>query len=272
MITQEHQLQLKNAALYQNKETIERVFHKVIKEEICSINNISDVAVSYMDILVNQIAAPSKVDVRVVETNDKQKKEKVSLFKVQEIMTGLSFLVVALTTSELGLLWGIILSCIFIACLFWKKQKKDAYMQQQNKTDFIIEERVDVEELIERAEKIATSFRHVAGCLLSPVGTTLQKPLHENYSNVVRWIQRLYSDCEEFDEKTQNYIRKRLKAIASQCYYDIACFDGDNSSLFEKERQQGRTTIYMAFPAIIYRKTGKVVVPGILLVPSDFKA
>lgn len=44
-------------------------------------------------------------------------------------------------------------------------------------------------------------------------------------------------------------------------------YNGDNENLFEKEFDNELTAVEMHFPAIIYNKTGKVVLSGKIFVP-----
>ena len=78
----------------------------------------------------------------------------------------------------------------------------------------------------------------------------------------------VYADAMDFDEKARNYLLKRIVTVAHDIYYDVVVYNGNNENLFEKETDCELDTVKMYSPSIIYNKTGKVVIPGKIFVPS----
>lgn len=87
------------------------------------------------------------------------------------------------------------------------------------------------------------------------------------YPNVVRWLQNAYVDSEDFDSRSKEYFKKRIKSLLGQCYYDVVAFDGTNENLFETELTSRISEPVMEMPAIVDVKTDKLVLPGKLFFP-----
>lgn len=72
----------------------------------------------------------------------------------------------------------------------------------------------------------------------------------------------------DFDGEARKYLLKRIVNIAYANYYDVVEYNGDNENLFEKETDSELDAVKMNSPAVIYNKTGKVILPGKIFVPS----
>lgn len=93
------------------------------------------------------------------------------------------------------------------------------------------------------------------------------QPLFLCYPNVVKWLQNAYADSEDFDSRSKEYLRKRIKSVLGQCYYSVVVFDGTNENLFETELTSRISEPTMEMPAIVDVKTDKLLLPGKLFFP-----
>ena len=116
--------------------------------------------------------------------------------------------------------------------------------------DYIVR---NLRELLEKEEMPVTAF---------------SRPLFECYPNVVKWLQNLYADSEDFDSRTKEYIKKRVKSLLEQCCYSVVVFDGKNEDWFETELTSHISEPTMEMPAIVDVKKGKLVLPGKLFFPD----
>lgn len=91
-------------------------------------------------------------------------------------------------------------------------------------------------------------------------------PLHEDYPNVLKWFRKAYADAQNFSKEEKDYLTKRIKNILYANYYDLK--DSGEINVFEREVDSYIKAPVLNSPAIINNKTGDVVLPGKIFIPS----
>lgn len=91
-------------------------------------------------------------------------------------------------------------------------------------------------------------------------------PLHEDYPNVIQWFQKVYESAQDFSKEEKDYLTKRIKKILYANYYDLK--DSGEINVFEREVDSYIKAPVLNSPAIINNKTGDVVLPGKIFIPS----
>ena len=129
-------------------------------------------------------------------------------------------------------------------------------------------------------EQLSVDIEKVVG-MLEDVVDTLQQPRQEQptkalplmdcYPNVIRWLQNLYVDSVELEEKQQDRIKRSVQTLLRQCYYEIVDYDGTNLDFFQTDRSSLVDTTTQLVPAIVDSRSGKMVVPGSVLFTMDAK-
>lgn len=274
MITKEHQDLLRKAVATNEGEKINSAFQKVLKEEFRAIQGLNPVAQEYLCELAKLIVVPFKIEVSISQDEDSVAPQK-SGEGLKSMMASLIALVgVSVIADEYGKLWGISIS-IVLAVLAFFVAKKSAAKKVSNEIiqpKFSMVKTYDVNALIELVENLVKEIKGLVSELVdlntdnSPVAIKL--PLHENYPIILKWLQMVYADAVDFDVDAKTYLLKRIVKIAHYIYYDVVVYDGNNENLFEKETDSELDSVKMYSPAIIYNKTGKVVLPGKIFVPS----
>lgn len=272
MITKEHQDLLRKAVATNEGEKIKSAFQKVLKEEFRAIQGLNQVAQDYLCELAKLIVVPFKTEVSISQDEDSVENPK-SGEGLKSMMAFLIALVgVSIIADECGKLWGIGIS-IVLAVLAFFVAKKSAAKKVSNEIiqpKFSIVKTYDANALIELAENLVKETKGLVSELvdLNTESTVVQLPLHECYINILTWLQMVYADAMDFDEESKTYLLKRIAKIAHYNFYDVVVYDGNNENLFEKETDSELDSVKMYSPAIIYNKTGKVVLPGKIFVPS----
>lgn len=273
MITNEHQELLRKVVATNEKEKIKSTFRKVLKEEFGAINGLNPVAQEYLGELAKLIVVPSKIEVNISQNEEPEEKQ-ASNGGLQHLLVSLIALVgVSVIGDKFGMEWGICLSVVLaiLAFFFVKKGagKKTPNAVEQPKASVV--ETYDENELIELVANLGNEMKGLLRELVdfnTDKNTTVQQPLHECYPDILQWFQMVYADALFFDEKSRDYLLKRIVNIVYSNYYDVVEYNGDNGNLFEKEAVCDFDEVKMYLPSIIYRKTGIVVFPGKIFVPS----
>lgn len=271
MITQEHQELLHKAVATNEKETVCSAFQKVLKEEFGAIRGLNQVAQDYLCDLAKQIVIPSKTEVEI--SQDEEPKQPVSNGLLHFVFSLIALVGVSVVGAKVGLVLGICLAIIVSALAFFvaKKYAKKGVQDVISYPKPSVREIFNEDTLMELANGIVKAMKGLADELVDmrPVGGTASMlPLHECYLNVLKWLQMVYADALDFDEETRKYLLKRVGNIAEQCYYNVVEYDGKNENLFDKQEDYRLEENKMNAPAIIYSKTGKVILPGVMFVPS----
>lgn len=273
MITNEHQELLRKAVATNEKEKIKSTFRKVLKEEFGAINGLNPVAQEYLGELAKLIVVPSKIEVNISQNEEPEEKQ-ASNGGLQHLLVSLIALVgVSVIGDKFGMEWGIGLSVVLaiLAFFFVKKgaEKKTPNVVEQPKVSVV--ETYDENVLIELVDNLGNEMKGLVRDFVdlnTDKSTTVQIPLHECYPNVLEWLQMVYADAIDFDEESRNYLLKRIVNIAHSVYYDVVVYNDSNANFFEREIYSKLDSVRMYSPAIIYNKTGKVVLPGKIFVPS----
>ena len=94
-------------------------------------------------------------------------------------------------------------------------------------------------------------------------------PLYECYPNVLKWLQMVYADAQDFSKPEKDYLLTRIKKIANSCYYNVKS-SGDMGG-FERVTILKNKAPELFSPSIIDNRTGIVVVPGKIYLPPFMK-
>lgn len=273
MITQEHQELLRKAVATNEKETVNSVFQKVLKEEFGAIRGLNQVAQDYLNDLSKLIIIPSETEVKISQNKGIGETRTSSVGLLHLLISLIVLVVVAAIGSKFGLVWGICLSVIIAVFVFFfaKKNasKKVSYVSDLPK--FTVLEIYNADEVIELAGNIMKKMKGLVEEMVDfepKINSSVQLPLHECYPNILKWLQMVYSDALDFDEEARMYLLKRIVSIAHSCYYDVVNYNGSNENLFEKETGYNIDVVEMFSPTIIYNKTGKVILSGKIYIPS----
>ena len=121
----------------------------------------------------------------------------------------------------------------------------------------------DAEELIAEKEEKAEIWKSDYNKLRVDLPTL---PLHVNAPNVLEWLQMVYADARFFSKPEKDYLLKRIKNIADQIYYEVR--DSGKINVFERVPILEIKAPKLDLPSIIDERTGKVVLPGKIFIPS----
>lgn len=270
MITNEHQELLRKAVATNEKEKIKSTFRKVLKEEFGAINGLNPVAKEYLGELAKLIVVPSKIEVNISQNEEPEEKQ-ASNGGVQHLLLSLIALVgVSVIGDKFGMEWGAGLSVVLaiLAFFFVKKgtEKNVPNVVEQPKASVV--ETYDENVLIELVDNLRKEVKGLVREVKTDINEPVKLPLHECYPIILRWLQMVYADAMDFDEKARNYLLPRIVNVADTIYYDVVTYNGENENLFEQETVCELNSVKMYSPSIIYSKTGKVVIPGKIFVPS----
>lgn len=270
MITNEHQELLRKAVATNEKEKIKSTFRKVLKEEFGAINGLNPVAQEYVGELAKLIVVPSKIEVNISQNEEPEKKQAANGGLLHLLVSLIALVGVSVVGDKFGMEWGICLSVVLAILAFFliKKgaEKKTPNVVEQPK--FSVVETYDEKALIELMDNLRKEVKGLVCELKTGIDMPVKLPLHECYPNLLVWLQKVYADALDFDEEVRKYLLKRIVNIAYANYYDVVEYNGDNENLFEKETDRELDAVEMNSPAIIYNKTGKVILPGKIFVPS----
>ena len=267
MITNEHQELLRKAVATNEKEKIQSTFRKVLKEEFGTINGLNSVAQEYVGELAKLIVVPSKIEVNISQNEEPEEKQ-ASNGGLQHLLVSLIALVgVSVIGDKFGVEWGIGLSVVLaILAFFFVKKGAEKNVAEQPKASVV--EAYDEDALIELADNLRKEVNGLVHELKTGIDVPAKLPLHECYPNLLKWLQKVYADALDFEGEARKYLLKRIVNIAYVNYYDVVEYNGDNENLFEKETDSELDAVKMNSPAVIYNKTGKVILPGKIFVPS----
>lgn len=270
MITNEHQELLRKVVATNEKEKIKSTFRKVLKEEFGAINGLNPVAQEYLGELAKLIVVPSKIEVNISQNEEPEEKQASNDGLLHLLVSLIALVGVSVIGDKFGMEWGICLSVVLaiLAFFFVKKgaEKKATNVVEQPKASVV--EAYDEKALIELVDNLRKEVKGLVCELKTGIDMPVKLPLHECYPNLLVWLQKVYADALDFDEEVRKYLLKRIVNIAYANYYDVVEYNGDNENLFEKETDRELDAVEMNSPAIIYNKTGKVILPGKIFVPS----
>ena len=120
----------------------------------------------------------------------------------------------------------------------------------------------DAEELIAEKEEIIEGYKSEL-----KEEKLKSRPLHENSPIVSNWLQMVYADARlGFSKADKDYILKRIKILLNDQSYEIR--ESGKIKFFEREMDSYLKAPKLYSPSIIDERTGKVVLPGRLFLPS----
>lgn len=133
------------------------------------------------------------------------------------------------------------------------------------------EKAVKAEKRAKEAEESYAERKEAAACWQDEYDKLLRKkpqklPLHEDYPDVLNLFQQVYADAQDFSKEEKDYLTKRIKNILYANYYDLK--DSGEINVFEREVDSYIKAPVLNSPAIINNKTGDVVLPGKIFIPS----
>lgn len=272
MITENHQVLIREAVLTKNEATIDAAFQKVLHEEIGGIKRIDNVTQNYFCELATLLVIPYRQEIKIDNDGDSNE----SLAKNELKWGGICLLVlicITIISSEFGKLFGIGLSVVGAGALYYYLRLNNAKNKVKPKRqEYTVIQIVEEDILIDLANKFVCKIRNLVDKFVNqekgPV-EAIQLPLHECYPNVLKWLQNLYSDSLDFDDKTKEHLLKRIVKIAHSCYYDTVLFDENNIDMFEVNINKSQEKPQMFSPAFVYSKTGKVILPGVVFMSPN---
>lgn len=273
MITEEHQKSIREAVSTNDKVIINAAFEKVLHEEIYGIGKINGMMQDYFAKIASLQLIPYKP---VIQKKNNESVEKPSKIGLKWTIIYLLLMVCATFVSAQ---WGLILGiCLSVVCsggvYFYLRQESNRYKANASEVEYTLVETVAEDTLIDLANKFISSIKNLIEEIPqeddSRQDPPSQVPLHVCYPNILKWLQTIYSDAMFFDdEKSKEYLLKRIVNIADSCYYDFILFDEKDIKKFEVNRKKDLEKSEMVSPAIVYSKTGKVILPGIVFMPQD---
>ena len=237
MITNEHQELLRKAVATNEKEKIKSTFRKVLKEEFGAINGLNPVAQEYLGELAKLIVVPSKIEVNISQNEEPQEKQ-ASNGGLQHLLVSLIALVgVSVIGDKFGMEWGIGLSVVLaiLAFFFVKKgtEKNVPNVVEQPKASVV--EVYDENVLIELVDNLRKEVKGLVREVKTDISEPIKLPLHECYPIILYWLQMVYADAMDFDEKARNYLLKRIVTVAHDIYYDVVVYNGNNENLLDRK-------------------------------------
>lgn len=273
MITQEHQELLRKAVATNEKETVCSAFQKVLKEEFGAIRGLNQVAQDYLCDLAKQIVIPSKTEVEISQDDEPKEEQSVNMGLLHFMFSLVALVGVSVVGAKVGLVWGVCLAIVVSVLAFFlaKKYVKKNVQNMVSHPKVLARETYGENTLMELSNGIVKAMKGLVDELVdieSDSSTTRFLPLHECYPDILKWLQMVYAAALDFDEEAKAYLLKRIVIIANYNSYDVVEYNGDNDNLFEKDTDCELDYVKMHSPAIIYNKTGKVVLPGKIFVPS----
>lgn len=96
-----------------------------------------------------------------------------------------------------------------------------------------------------------------------------KRPLHENTPIVLRWLQEVYANAQDFSKADKDYLLNRIKNVADTVGYDVRTSGKIN--VFELVTVSEIKAPKLYSPSFIYTKNGKkdeFILPGKLFLPS----
>lgn len=73
----------------------------------------------------------------------------------------------------------------------------------------------------------------------------------------------------QMNNETRIFLIKQITTVADSCNYDIVIFNEGNQNMFRINNQTKREQPHMASPSIVYRKTGKLILSGIVFISKN---
>lgn len=120
----------------------------------------------------------------------------------------------------------------------------------------------DAEELIAEKEEIIEGYKSEL-----KEEKLKSRPLHVDYPIVLRWLQMVYKDARsDFSKADKDYLLTRIKNVADNIYYEVR--DSGKINVFERVPILEIKAPKLDLPSIIDERTGKVVLPGKIFIPS----
>ena len=275
MINSQHAQLLREAVALCDRNKVDSAFQQVLREEIGGLMVGNEVQ-NHLKKIISNLTVPYEVEVGVQPVN-------LSVVNEPQPRTGKTVLklvgcfLMLVAVSLLSVYWNIkvgIGAAVLLTgvCALYFYRQVDADKSQHPSVNIpapqvSVKPRLDAETLIETANRIMKELTYLADELESPAPAQL--PLHECYPNILVWLQMVYEDGLDFDdEEAKEYILKRVPTVALECNYEIRVYDGNNQSSFKVVESEGVNEPRMRMPAIVYIKTNKVILPGLLFVPE----
>lgn len=264
MITEDHQVLIQEAVSTKKKATIDAAFQQVLQEEIEGIKRISNEIQKDFCKLASLLIIPYKQE-NIIKDDDSNKLFVKKTLKQVGICL---FVLVAMTIigSTFGKLLGILLSIVGAGTLYYYLRLVDNKNISKEK-ECSLEETIEADVLLDLVDKFISNIKCLSDGLTQNNETTYTNnnlPLHICYPNLVKWLQSLYCDSLNFDEETRIFLIKQITTVADSCGYDIVIFNEGNENMFRINNQTMREQPHMSSPSIVYRKTGKLILPGIV--------
>jgi hypothetical protein len=268
MINSEHQMMLREIVATQDKNRIDEVFHQVLYEELGTIKQINNEEQETLNSIFSLLSLPYKIINGSLITKKKNYLGKDELYFI--IANVISMLIVALI-SVINIICSFCFALFITIALFVFLRKRKSDLNDNNNINPVeMKYCINADDLISITENILSYIKHFFNVLKNPSDPTPTKfiPLHECFPNILSWLQTVYAESMDFGEHEKKYMLGRINSIAKQCYYEVILYDGNNMNMFINTIDEHVKEPEMDMPAFIYKKTGKVILPGNLFIPQ----
>lgn len=267
MITIEHQRLIKDAVLSGDHRMITDSFRKVIREELSTMSNINNNLYNCLCDTIEKLEVPYDVMITGTSVNTTDIMKFQNNKYLEHVIRFAILLFVCVSSIFCGILGflAVIGSCGFI---YWYKAKKNENSKNDKNVPTVVKV-FDEFTIIQLANSITLNIGQLIQGSTTTTGTeTKELPLHQSYPNILKFMQTIYSDSQDFEEDVKKYLVKRIDSVVRQSYYKIETYNGKNENMFEINVENDINEPVTIIPAITYEKTGQVVLPGVISVPK----
>lgn len=92
--------------------------------------------------------------------------------------------------------------------------------------------------------------------------------LDVSFPGVINWLQDRYTDCDEFGPESKAFFQKRIRSLLGLYHYDVIDYDENTNNYFDFDYSNRIKSIEQLSPAIIDRRSQRIVKRGMVLFPE----
>ena len=244
-----------------NMENVNEVVRIVLKDEIRNIKA-KELVLTRLSKAFDKMTVPLKIELSYPKESNKRERALITLTLLW--LVACMIISAIARTSFIG---AIVISLIFASAtflLYRDKTKRESF-----ESEIIIKS--EAGDIVSQIQDVAHHLKEALAEAEPDVNPSAPQPhsLYDSFPNVVRWLQNQYIDSDELGKNSQIRMRKSIKVLLDQCYYDIIDYDGTNIEMFKKEYSSHISETTQLEPTIIDTKTQTIVIKGSVLLPDS---
>ena len=258
---QEQIRSIKDALESQNLETANSSIQRLLNTEVQNLPADS-LTIARLANVLSKLTLPVKIE--EVQTTESSKSSQMEWLVSLCWIIGVAIVMVVGVKIDMYL--AAVLAIAIAFSLFFIIKKRS----QKCRTKSMMTIVSNAQDVGDRMDSVVSGLRTLLEDLKQDNTMPSSEPqsLDASFPGVITWLQDRYTDCDEFGPESKAFFQKRIRSLLGLYHYDIIDYDENSNNYFDYDYSNRIKSIEQLAPAIIDRRSQRIVKRGMVLFPE----